>query len=67
MEAVQKVCEGLIAFIAAHGNKRGVESQAMGPHPNKYKTSICRDLNARGGCPRGTTCTFAHSSEELEK
>ncbi|MGH0122730.1 UNVERIFIED_CONTAM: hypothetical protein FKN15_007061 [Acipenser sinensis] len=36
--------------------------------PNsKYKTSMCRDLRQQGGCPRGASCTFAHSQEELEK
>lgn len=28
---------------------------------------MCRDLTFRGNCPRGTNCTFAHSTEELEK
>lgn len=36
--------------------------------PNsKYKTSMCRDLRQQGGCPRGASCTFAHTQEELEK
>lgn len=38
------------------------------PQPNsKYKTSMCRDLRLQGGCPRGSSCTFAHTQDELEK
>uniref|UniRef100_A0A8D0HGW7 RING-type E3 ubiquitin transferase n=1 Tax=Sphenodon punctatus TaxID=8508 RepID=A0A8D0HGW7_SPHPU len=37
------------------------------PQHSKYKTYMCRDMKQRGGCPRGASCTFAHSQEELEK
>ncbi|GFR82492.1 roquin-2, partial [Elysia marginata] len=33
----------------------------------RYKTSMCRDFSSKGTCPRGTTCTFAHTQEEMEK
>lgn len=33
----------------------------------KYKTSMCRDITQKRGCPRGNNCTFAHSEEELER
>lgn len=37
------------------------------PQHSKYKTYMCRDMKQKGGCPRGASCTFAHSQEELEK
>lgn len=37
------------------------------PQHSKYKTYMCRDMKQKGGCPRGASCTFAHSQDELEK
>uniref|UniRef100_A0A8C1ID73 RING-type E3 ubiquitin transferase n=1 Tax=Cyprinus carpio TaxID=7962 RepID=A0A8C1ID73_CYPCA len=37
------------------------------PQHSKYKTYMCRDMKQKGGCPRGASCTFAHTQEELEK
>ncbi|XP_066940715.1 roquin-1-like [Macrobrachium rosenbergii] len=65
MEAVRAVVTGLVNFIQHHGNRKMPD--AHHPHNAKYKTSMCRDLTQRGGCPRGNNCTFAHSEEELEK
>lgn len=65
MEAVKTVVKGLVQFIQHHGNRKITE--AHHPHNAKYKTSMCRDLTQRGGCPRGNDCTFAHSEDELEK
>lgn len=65
MEAVRAVVTGLVHFIQHHGNRKLPD--AHHPHNAKYKTSMCRDLTQRGGCPRGNNCTFAHSEEELEK
>ncbi|XP_042226809.1 roquin-1-like isoform X2 [Homarus americanus] len=65
MEAVRAVVTGLVHFIQHHGNRKMPD--AHHPHNAKYKTSMCRDLTQRGGCPRGNNCTFAHSEEELEK
>uniref|UniRef100_A0A8C1WPW7 RING-type E3 ubiquitin transferase n=1 Tax=Cyprinus carpio TaxID=7962 RepID=A0A8C1WPW7_CYPCA len=61
--AVKVVVHGLVEFIQ-NFSKKSNES----PQPNsKYKTSMCRDLRQQGGCPRGASCTFAHTQEELEK
>ena len=35
-----------------------------GPSP-RYKVEMCKHIVANTGCPRGATCTFAHSSEEM--
>ncbi|PAV81904.1 hypothetical protein WR25_17318 [Diploscapter pachys] len=36
-----------------------------GPVHHVYKTELCRDYQQQGRCPRGLTCRFAHSPEEL--
>lgn len=71
LEAARMAVRGLIDFVSSHGggsrsNGRQSEQSAHGSHGIKYKTSLCRDL-LRGGCPRGTNCTFAHSEEELDR
>ncbi|XP_059055328.1 roquin-1 [Achroia grisella] len=43
------------------------QTSASTPTHTKYKVSMCRDAATRSFCPRGTTCTFAHSEEELER
>ncbi|KAK3860900.1 hypothetical protein Pcinc_033080 [Petrolisthes cinctipes] len=65
MEAVRAVVTGLVHFIQHHGNRKLPDPHH--PHNAKYKTSMCRDLSQRGGCPRGNNCTFAHSDDELDK
>ncbi|XP_055064974.2 roquin-2 [Misgurnus anguillicaudatus] len=63
--AVKVIVHGLVEFIQNFSKKNHESSQAQ---PNsKYKTSMCRDLRQQGGCPRGASCTFAHTQEELEK
>uniref|UniRef100_A0A9J8A3M8 RING-type E3 ubiquitin transferase n=1 Tax=Cyprinus carpio carpio TaxID=630221 RepID=A0A9J8A3M8_CYPCA len=63
--AVKVVVHGLVEFIQNFSKKSNESPQAQ---PNsKYKTSMCRDLRQQGGCPRGASCTFAHTQEELEK
>ncbi|CAH0577830.1 unnamed protein product [Chrysodeixis includens] len=37
------------------------------PTHTKYKVSMCRDAAASTFCPRGSSCTFAHSEDELER
>ena len=76
LEGARVSVRGLSDYVSSHGGGGGSGSgrstgrqsdQAVhGSHSIKYKTSLCRDL-LRGGCPRGTNCTFAHSEEELDK
>uniref|UniRef100_A0A3Q3K5U8 RING-type E3 ubiquitin transferase n=1 Tax=Monopterus albus TaxID=43700 RepID=A0A3Q3K5U8_MONAL len=63
--AVKTVVHGLVDFIQNH-SKKGADPQQPSQH-SKYKTYMCRDMKQKGGCPRGASCTFAHSQEELEK
>uniref|UniRef100_A0AAR2LIY0 RING-type E3 ubiquitin transferase n=1 Tax=Pygocentrus nattereri TaxID=42514 RepID=A0AAR2LIY0_PYGNA len=63
--AVKTVVHGLVDFIQNYSKKGGDPQQA--PQHSKYKTFMCRDMKQKGGCPRGASCTFAHSQEELEK
>ncbi|GAB6031532.1 hypothetical protein CHUAL_009300 [Chamberlinius hualienensis] len=65
MQAVKIVVRGLVDFIQNHGSRKFHENSHT--LNNKYKTSMCRDLTLRGGCPRGANCTFAHSDEEMER
>lgn len=64
LKAVKTVVDGLVDFINVHSHK---QHEQIGAHNMKYKTSMCRDLAHKGSCPRGTSCTFAHSEEEMEK
>uniref|UniRef100_A0A6Q2Y2I0 RING-type E3 ubiquitin transferase n=1 Tax=Esox lucius TaxID=8010 RepID=A0A6Q2Y2I0_ESOLU len=66
--AVKTVVHGLVDFIQNH-SKKGADPQQLihSSKSNKYKTYMCRDMKQKGGCPRGASCTFAHSQEELEK
>ncbi|XP_018582319.1 roquin-1a isoform X3 [Scleropages formosus] len=63
--AVTTVVHGLVDFIQNH-SKKGSDQQQPLQH-SKYKTYMCRDMKQKGGCPRGSSCTFAHSQDELEK
>uniref|UniRef100_A0A8C1CU91 RING-type E3 ubiquitin transferase n=2 Tax=Cyprinus carpio TaxID=7962 RepID=A0A8C1CU91_CYPCA len=65
LEAVRTVVHGLVDFIQNHSKKGGDQQQP--PQHSKYKTYMCRDMKQKGGCPRGASCTFAHTQEELEK
>ncbi|KAJ3605337.1 hypothetical protein NHX12_027384 [Muraenolepis orangiensis] len=65
MQAVKLVIQGLVEFMQNFSKKNQDSPQ---PQANsKYKTSMCRDLRQQGGCPRGASCTFAHTQDELEK
>nr|XP_054769742.1 roquin-2-like isoform X1 [Lytechinus pictus] len=65
VDAVRKVLNGLMEFLQNYPqNKKTLDLQTQNI---KYKTSLCRDVMQKGGCPRGPSCTFAHSEEELEK
>uniref|UniRef100_A0A8C7E635 RING-type E3 ubiquitin transferase n=1 Tax=Naja naja TaxID=35670 RepID=A0A8C7E635_NAJNA len=63
--AVRTVVHGLVDYIQNH-SKKGADQQQP-PQHSKYKTYMCRDMKQRRECPRGASCTFAHSQEELEK
>ncbi|XP_067644393.1 roquin-2 [Eurosta solidaginis] len=68
LEAVHEVVVGLVGFVQHHGNRKLQECNTGQATTNsKYKISLCRDLTVRRNCPRGSSCTFAHSEEELEK
>lgn len=65
VDAVKKVLQGLVDFMQNYSqNKKALDLQTQNI---KYKTSLCRDVMQKGGCPRGPSCTFAHSEEELER
>lgn len=66
LEAVKQVVIGLVEFVQHHGNRKLQDNNYVA-HNGKYKISMCRDLAMRAICPRGASCTFAHSEEELEK
>lgn len=66
LDAVKQVVIGLVEFVQHHGNRK-IQDNSYVAHNGKYKISMCRDLAMRAICPRGASCTFAHSEEELEK
>lgn len=66
LEAIKQVVNGLVDFVQHHGNRK-LQDNSYATHNTKYKISMCRDLAMRAICPRGTSCTFAHSEDELEK
>ncbi|XP_064293098.1 roquin-1 isoform X2 [Plodia interpunctella] len=82
MDSLKEVVSGLIHYLqqqscrdANHNQKERAEpsnqpspqTAASTPTHTKYKVSMCRDAATRSFCPRGNTCTFAHSEEELER
>lgn len=68
LDSVHEVVVGLVEFVQHHGNRKLQECTSGQTSANtKYKISLCRDLTVRRNCPRGSSCTFAHSEEELEK
>ncbi|KAM8710889.1 hypothetical protein ACLKA7_017505 [Drosophila subpalustris] len=72
LDAVRHAVMGLVHFLQHHGVRKPQDnSVASGSSNNsnntKYKISLCRDLNVRRVCPRGASCTFAHSQEEVER
>lgn len=69
LEAALVVVSGLVSFIKTHGCRKASADVGanVAVHASKYKISVCRDLAVKGTCPRGISCTFAHSEEELVK
>jgi hypothetical protein len=64
MNAVLQLMQGFDEFMQQRNARRQDMLTAQSP---KYKTSLCRDLQVKGKCPRGNTCSFAHTQEELER
>ncbi|XP_076468050.1 uncharacterized protein LOC143298906 [Babylonia areolata] len=64
MKSLKIVVQGLVDFLLHFNHRR---PELVLPQNTRYKTSMCRDFNTKGSCPRGATCTFAHSQEELEQ
>ncbi|KAH9630188.1 hypothetical protein HF086_000748 [Spodoptera exigua] len=56
-----------LANIDASPGQGSPQTAASTPTHNKYKVSMCRDAATRSFCPRGNSCTFAHSEEEMER
>ncbi|CAG9781763.1 unnamed protein product [Diatraea saccharalis] len=53
--------------VEASTSQPSSQTAASTPTHNKYKVAMCRDAATRSFCPRGNSCTFAHSEEELER
>ena len=61
-----KICvKELIEFMKHHHHWLW-QCQDATQQTSKYKTSMCRDSKNKGICPRGQSCTFAHSEAELQ-
>lgn len=71
LDAVRHAVMGLVQFLQHHGVRKtqdaSMASGTTNSNNTKYKISLCRDLNVRRVCPRGASCTFAHSQEEVER
>ncbi|XP_017135289.1 roquin-1 [Drosophila miranda] len=70
LDAVRHSVVGLVNFLQHHGVRKtqdAIGSAGAAISNPKYKISLCRDLNVRRVCPRGASCTFAHSQEEVER
>eukprot|EP00286_Rhodomonas_abbreviata_P022862 CAMPEP_0181315758 /NCGR_PEP_ID=MMETSP1101-20121128/15543_1 /TAXON_ID=46948 /ORGANISM="Rhodomonas abbreviata, Strain Caron Lab Isolate" /LENGTH=434 /DNA_ID=CAMNT_0023422981 /DNA_START=307 /DNA_END=1609 /DNA_ORIENTATION=- len=66
--------DAAIFLLAAGGVTKGRQQQQQddtrgggggGKKTGSYKTRMCKNLEATGGCKFGDGCMFAHSSEEL--
>ncbi|XP_046560854.1 roquin-2-like isoform X3 [Haliotis rubra] len=64
LKALRTVVQALIDFFTNYSQKK---NELLPLQNARYKTSMCRDQTQSGICPRGNSCTFAHSQEELEK
>ncbi|XP_059147979.1 roquin-2-like [Physella acuta] len=65
MRSLNTVMSTFVEFLSNPDHRSRLEAAPI--QNTRYKTSMCRDFSARGTCPRGNTCTFAHSQEELER
>ncbi|CAG5119638.1 unnamed protein product [Candidula unifasciata] len=65
MRSLNTVMSAFVEFLSNPDHRSRLETTPV--QNTRYKTSLCRDFTARGTCPRGNTCTFAHSQDELER
>lgn len=65
MRCAKMVVQELVNFSKKHHHSMW-QNQDSTQQSSKYKTSLCRDFKNKGICPRGATCTFAHSDHELQ-
>lgn len=65
MRSLNTVMTAFVEFLSNPDHKSRLETAPV--QNTRYKTSMCRDFSAKGSCPRGNTCTFAHSQDELER
>ncbi|XP_033098349.1 roquin-1-like [Anneissia japonica] len=64
MRAVKLIVQGFVEFAQNFSHTRKMMNQQT---PNvTFKTTMCRDIQ-KGGCPRGSNCTFAHSDKERKE
>ncbi|KAK3728449.1 hypothetical protein RRG08_017249 [Elysia crispata] len=75
MRSVSTIISAFVEYLTLNGGEHGQTGGSLSggaqdaslAHNTRYKTSMCRDYASRGTCPRGATCTFAHTQEEMEK
>ena len=76
MRSVNTIVNAFVEYQTLNGGEHSPGGGTSGPNAppdtslaqnTRYKTSMCRDYSSRGACPRGPTCTFAHTQEEMEK
>jgi len=65
MNATKTVVQELVNFTKKNHHSMWL-NQDVNQQSSKYKTSMCRDFKSKGSCPRGHSCTFAHSDRELQ-
>ncbi|XP_076803863.1 uncharacterized protein LOC143447551 [Clavelina lepadiformis] len=63
--SAKEVVDKLVDFSKNH-NSLLWQCQESTQQTSKYKTSMCRDSKNKSVCPRGQSCTFAHSEGELQ-
>lgn len=66
LDSIKNIVIGFVKFLQYYGKRRS-QDDIHSVSNAKYKTSMCRDLTNKAVCPRGLNCTFAHSTEEMEK
>nr|XP_039255077.1 roquin-1-like isoform X1 [Styela clava] len=65
LQSVNFIIKELIIFSKSHKPHDLWHDEESPSQTAKFKTSFCRDIKSKGRCPRGSSCTFAHSEEEL--